>query len=231
MVVFFFFLFQIIDNPPRYVRVEETVRSNADGKTLGEYVPEKTILEVKSVLTENKNRFLVCATGQAEYKFKDTNLVNFTAVKDRKSYTLSETQAIALCPACVQFEMVPPNDVSFLDDNEALMMHTIVGGPLEVLDFPVTAVLAILFKSKTDNERRIVIVPEALHSKMEVKIEKSSTQMTSFTREHFQNYHDHSTIRTSLYAIIFDPKEQNKLIWLRQTITGKWSTKNGRYTF
>ena len=186
------------------------------------YVPANTILEVKKVITGDASvRYLVCSSESRQYAFKESTLVNFTAVdgseQDDNVYSLSEVQTVAMCPACVQFEPVFPGDIPYTDDSDAFKMHILVGGPLEVLEFSVKSVMLALLKP-ANGVTNMAVIPRSLQSSITVKVDMTRVEAKDFISTHFENYRDHYVIRKMLYAVPVDANDENKLIWLRKRL-------------
>lgn len=178
-------------------------------------------MEVKAVFHESfdKDKFLVCKGAQREFRFKESCLINVTATPDPRSYTLAQAEEFVLCPACIQFEPVSPHDVSFYRDEDAMTLLTILGGPIELLNFTEQSLLVTWLK-REDYIRRAAIIPSHLYDKISFNIETSVNDMSDLITLHFKQHKNHSIFKESLYLVSLDLKDKHKLVWLRKKLPG-----------
>lgn len=209
---------QIIETPTRYIRFEEAVTSSDLGNISSLYIPAKAVLEVEAIFPstgKESGRYLICKSAREKYAFKESSLINATYIQDPQNYTLADVQNFALYPLCVQFEPISPYEVSFYDDDDALMLHTIAAGPLEIRKFTCKNLTVAWFEQKTEHSR-IVIIPKSICAKTEVSIRGAVSKCKANTIERYRCDEDERCIRNTLFVIPRCQQNKDKLVWLRR---------------
>lgn len=138
----------MIDDLPRFVKVNENVKCSSTGRPGScKQIDKNLKLELKWVHKTNgpdgQKRFLKLTCGKHVYTLSETQVVNMTAVADPLSYTIEKISRFVLLPAVIQFqqteeqhyEYIYPYQATSLDKSVVYTTEIICDRPLKLLCF------------------------------------------------------------------------------------------------
>lgn len=158
---------EVIEDFPRYVRVEKDTICASPNVSAPQIVYEGTLLELdrvtKTVQTVRGSRetYLICRDdeNQRELAFQLSAPVHFTSVTDTTKSSLKEFIEHLPLPQTVEFLNVNPYDIVSCDDDDSKDLLTLLDAPLELLNLQMENFLVGRREHCDYNECDIVAVP------------------------------------------------------------------------
>ncbi|XP_045159333.2 uncharacterized protein LOC123524870 [Mercenaria mercenaria] len=137
----YFSIREIIQEFPRFVRVDKDTICASPGVQAAQIVEKGTILELdrvtKSIQTIRGSRetYLICkdSANSRELAFRQMAPVQFTKVPDMTKDCLKDFVEHLPLPQVVEFLNINPYDVISVDDDDARDLLVIMSGPVELL--------------------------------------------------------------------------------------------------
>lgn len=179
----YFNISEVAEDFPHLVRVEQEVACVSPGVAKIQVLRKGTLLKLDRLtkstkmirgMSETFLMFFEVGTGK-EYGFSLLSAVHFTEVVDTFKYTLKEIIDQLPLPRRVQFVAVNPHDVIVVDDDEALELLTVLGGPIEIIGMRRLEILVGLYLNDETDRFEMVVIPkdDSLSDNMLVHIPSS----------------------------------------------------------
>lgn len=159
---------QVAEDFPRLVRVEEDVACVSPGEIKVQVLRKGTILQLDRLtkstkimrgMSETFLMFFEIGTGK-EYGFPLRCAVHFDEVFDTFKYTVKEIIDQLPLPRRVEFVTVNPYDIYLVEDEEALELTTILGGPLEIIGIRRLEMFVGLYLNDETEKYEMIAIPK-----------------------------------------------------------------------
>ncbi|KAL4236510.1 hypothetical protein ACF0H5_004896 [Mactra antiquata] len=195
---------QVIDNLPKYVKLCQMIEcvSPKDGNK--QFIDQDTLLEVQQVDYDPYKDFsyVVCKTNNNKTVYlKEDCPINVKALFSLSSLSERNTSM----PKTVMFELVDPNDVLMLDDDEANEMLLLLGGPISVLSTTSRIVYVAWMKiEESEKSRKLAVIPEQVWPTIVVSLCRSCDEVErkKYIKAHYGDYFGTDFIRSCLYKML-----------------------------
>ena len=159
------FIFQVIDDLPRFVLVKEELTCQPTGRleTI-KSIHVGTKLELKWVgrvnLPGGQKRFLKLTCGKNVYTLEDKQAVKMTAVTDPLSYDIQQIGRFALLPTTIQFDKAVNAECTRTAKVKPRLKleDVILGRPLKLLNFETRDIGVAVIKRTCSSRNKVDIV-------------------------------------------------------------------------
>lgn len=136
---------QVIEDFPRFVRVDKDTVCGSPGIKATQIVEKGTILELDRVTKSIQNirgareTYLICLdnSNSRELAFRQLAPIQFTKVPDMTKDNLKEFVEHLPLPQVVEFLNINPYDVISVDDDDARDLLVMLAGPIELLSLQI----------------------------------------------------------------------------------------------
>lgn len=212
----------MIENLPRFVRVEETVKSDMVSGHQRLTIPRSSILKVLLTFTPEggKERY-VKFKGEAECVFKESTCVKMAPVPETIQYTLNDLKRLEIYPAWIQFEKscVDLKSSCCVDSNDRATVNQILSKPIQIVAFR-TMTLVVAWTSKTDGLVKCAVVPPNVFTIQTLEVQTQSED----SRRRLISVRDETLLRHGLYLM---SSKSSDLLWLQATTTNLSKNRAG----
>lgn len=200
---------------PRLIRTEEdTIAVPPGGSGQNTLVPALTVLKVKGrlTLTNHHTEYLQCTEGPATYSFSENAQVNFTAIQDPATYTLTDVVKSLHYPEVMEFQSIKDTDIVHFDDDMASAMMLVAQGPIEILGQVNIEVLIGWVRDQQLRTYKTIVIPV---EECNIEVDRRRLEgavKESFLRRKLTQCPDTSFTETSLYMIEL---KQRSVVWFK----------------
>lgn len=207
---------EVAEDFPRLVRVEEDVACVSPGEIKVQVLRKGTILQLDRLtkstkimrgMSETFLMFFEIGTGK-EYGFPLRCAVHFDEVFDTFKYTVKEIIDQLPLPRRVEFVTVNPYDIYLVEDEEALELTTILGGPLEIIGIRRLEMFVGLYLNDETEKYEMIAIPKDDSLLDEMLVHIPSTCLVdndkSFADTQMPARAKQDILREKLYALYVD---------------------------
>lgn len=164
----YFSIREVIEDFPRFVRVDKDTICASPGIQTAQIVEKGTILELDrvtksvQVIRGSRETYLICKDNEnsRELAFRAMTPVHFTKVADMSKHCLKDFVEHLPLPQTVEFTNVNPYDVISLDDDDARDILVMLSGPIELLGVHMEQFIVGKVDKGDSNACDIIAIPD-----------------------------------------------------------------------
>lgn len=188
---------------PRFIKLQDDIVCKAKVCRTPLRLPAGTKLEITSVETIKKYRYITCKAKGVSYLLREDIPINCTAVDDsaNNNYTLKEIVGSMILPKTIMFSAVWPEFVNLLDDEQAQLLLILISGPLKIPSTLKQTLCVARMKQEIYRSRSVSLIPKLawVNQRVTIKAFKDNSEKQEYVSNTYGDSIDSSFVENMLY--------------------------------